>query len=176
MGYESVWRTLDTTGSTYDEVYIPIGTQDRARLEAALQTDMKEHRDRGWGNPIEDEYWTERMEATHFFIAVTVPEDDDVMIEGGTKEERTQFFDTEATWWDFSSMLSKQVDGEWLIWAEDPSDVGNLWYQSTYYKAQAYAVRDAAIECATEDRLLVGDEYLGSEFGGMWDLIMGESR
>ena len=176
--YKSVWMKISGSPEVVgdDNVFVPIGPEDRKRLVAALQAAILEDRQNDDEDAIhpDEEFWLERLTATHFCIAVAIPQDDGVMIQGGTAEERRAWLDTEATWWDFSSVLARQVDGEWEIWVEGPSDIGNIWFQSCYYKHQAYAVRDAAVQWAKEDRLLSGTEYLASDFGHEWDKIMGE--
>lgn len=140
--YTTVWQDAGNFEGM-DGKYIPIGRNDKDRLEKALKAAMVDD------DRVPNEYYLERLQATHFFISVTIPEDADIEINGITGA------DPDCTWWDFSSMLAKQVDGKWFVWYEDPSDIGNIWYQSTYIKSQAYAVRDGAVEWAENDILLL---------------------
>lgn len=147
--YDTVWQPVDESYMSdrcQDGVYLPIGDKDRARLEAALNEEVSESED------TDPEYYLERMEATHIFVNVTVP------------DEAIDDPEYDCTWWDFSTILSKQVDGVWYVWSEDPSDIGNIWYQSPYTKQQAYMVRDEAIEWIKQDRIYEGDDYIGQAF------------
>ncbi len=130
----TVWAKLH--GESYlgeekmDIKFVPISNHDRGLLEIALHAELAEDGGEDW-------YYLERLEATHFGIMVSIPD--------GT--EGTDY-DDESTWWDFSCVLMKQVDGDWYAWSEDPGDTGNIWYQSTYTKIEAYGVRDLCVEVA----------------------------
>ena len=107
-------------------------------------------------NPDMKWYYMKRLKATHFFIYTLIPEE----ILGGEYDQD----DADVTWWDFGTLLAKQVDGVWQIWQEDVADTGNIWYQSTYTRDQVYKVRDIHIEWAREGNLLAG-EYAGQSVG-----------
>lgn len=152
--YESVWQKLDMNyvgerGNDGD--FYPILPRDRARLEVELLEAIQNTHDEGDEGRLPDIYFTERLEATHFFIYVMVP------------DEEWAVEDPETTWWDFGTVLAKQIDGEWYIWSEDPSDIGNIWYQSTYLKDEAYRTRDLHILRAQQGTMLDGEEYSGQD-------------
>lgn len=154
----TVWEKLDVSylkdngTDGMDGGFYPILPSDRARLEVALRNEVEENKDE-FGEDYTAQYYLERLEATHFFMFVAIPESNVEMA-----------FDLEeCTWWDFSSILAKQVDGEWYVWTEDPGDTGNVWYQSTYTKSQAYAVRDFHIEYAERGELFAGELYIGKD-------------
>jgi len=174
--YKTSWTALTDcagvgdAGGQMDGKFILMGPNDKARLEKDLSDAIKDDNDSDY--TVDSQYYLERLEATHYFITAMVPEDDGVMLEDGTAEERKNFLDTEATWWDFSATLAKMIDGVWYLWADDPSDVGNLWYQSTYTKIQAYAVRDAAIQFCEEDRLLAGVDEAGDFYRHIRKTVM----
>ena len=144
--YETVWSINEYVKSITDGEYVQLGDCDRRILEDALINAANAD------GLVETQYYTERLQATHLFIHVIIPED----IENYDNPD-------DITWWDFAAVLAKQVGGEWYLWSEDPGDIGNEWYQSTYTKAQAYAVRDAAIQWAKEDRIYAGD-YMSDDF------------
>lgn len=155
--YETVWTPMNVTyleDRRTDGKFIPISDRDRTLLEKALRGAMKEDREDEYPSDIDTEYYLERLEATHFFIFVTVPDDAD-----------TEEGSDEWTWWDFSCVLSKQVDDVWYVWSEDPGDTGNIWYQTTYTKEQAYAVRDLCIQWAERGELYndIDDNEYNSE-------------
>jgi hypothetical protein len=150
---KTVWEELDMeyVGSGHgqmDGVFIPIpdsqrtllGKALRAARDEAIKGDKELDMDTSW----QHQYYMERLEATHWFIFVTVPDDDDY---------DSEFYTSECTWWDFATILAKQVDGVWYTWSEDPGDEGNIWYQTTYRKHEAYGVRELAIECASAGEL-----------------------
>lgn len=120
-------------------VFVPMADTDRQVLACDLAENYAES-DYLTGDPADDE----RLEATHFFIKITVPED-----EGYTDMERKDY-----TWWDFGAMPAKQdEDGTWLVWCDDVYSTGNIWYQSTYTEVQVRAVYELAIQLAKEGRL-----------------------
>jgi len=138
LEYETIWTVgnVNVGEDVVEGSYILIGCNDKARLEVALRAGVDE--DAG----IDPEYFLERLEATHYFISATMPEGSD----------------PSDTWHDFSATLAKQVDGEWYYWSEDPSDIGNIWYQSTYTRSEALGMRDEAIRRCMADELLVNNE------------------
>ena len=155
-------KYVGTSMEQMDGVFLPILPSDRVHLEFHLRRELQERIDQydpEYEDTTKEEYikdWTqyymERLEATHFFLYVSIPED----------EKYTELKWEDYTWWDMGSILCKQVDGEWYAWSEDPGDTGNIWYQSTYTKAQAYAVRDFHIQWAERGELLSG-EYDGRD-------------
>jgi hypothetical protein len=101
-------------------------------------------------------YADDIMLATHWFVYVAVPELDEDGSPG------TNHDGSECTWWDFGVLIARQAeDGTWEVWGEDPGDTPNIWYQSTYTKDQAYAMRERHIELANAGRLYneVSEEY-----------------
>jgi hypothetical protein len=152
---DTVWEKLDECQlndngtSGMDGGFYPILASDRVSLERALRGAVEENMDE-FDEDYTAQYYLERLEATHFYLSVSIPEG----VEGVDYDDNT-------TWWDFGSTLAKQIDGEWYVWSEDPGDTGNIWYQSTYTKSQAYAVRDFHIEYAKRGELLAGDDYDG---------------
>lgn len=145
----TVWRKFDLEGM--DGQFVEITGEDRPKLAAMLQEYADDCED------IEPEFYLERNEATHHFIYVVVPE-----------VEAYDLPHEEYTWWDFGTLLCKQVDGEWYVWCDDVNDVGNTWYQSSYTKAQAYGVREIAIQCASEGCMYRELYVRASAFMGFW--------
>jgi hypothetical protein len=158
------WSKFDNSAGSINEsmdgVYVPILPSDRVNLEFHIKSNLQEAVDSY--NPEydrdKDEYvadctedYMTRLEATHFFLFVTVPED----------EEYEDVAHEDYTWWDFGSLLAKRVDGEWYLWDDEgPGTTGCIWYQTTYTKTQVYAVRDFHIQWAERGELLSG-EYDG---------------
>ena len=137
---ETVWCEMDNLGTDWgqaDGVFVQISEADKARLTQALLAEAYEDAEYA-------SYYTERIEATHWFIAVQIPRLEDYT---------PDFLNTECTWWDFDVILAKQVDGVWYGWSEDPGDIGNIWYQSPYTREQAYSVRDLCIKRARDGNL-----------------------
>lgn len=135
MTFVSNWKVLDTEGM--DGVFVPLQDADRDKLAAMIDEVIEEFYKAGGEVMSEPEWYLERNEATHAFVYVTIPDG----------EPGVDYSD-DSTWWDMGSLMAKEVDGQWFIWSDDVYDTGNIWYQSTYTKAQAYAVRDHHVSYA----------------------------